>query len=241
MCRKHRRHGTGGHGNGWPVGTGCRESGSGAAGEGLPTPGSYDGGIPFIPFIDGAAEQFFHGTSTGRALRTRLIGGQQNRMTTTNWSDDLAYEQAFLVSRGVRPLAIVGYTSSDDQEMDEARGRLIVAAYPVEGAIPFVLPTWENTAAAGYASEQWAIDLLAWAHSPDVPFRAHHLILGMLLGYSPRSVAAYDALEWAGNPTERGLGSSSHFPDILGKAQTSYRRERRTDGRADNSPDNPPK
>ena len=116
------------------------------------------------------------------------------------WSEDMVQEQAYLISRQVRPLAIVGFMSSDEKEMDHAFYYLKKTAGP-DNVIPFVLPQndTDNVATAGYASEQWVIDLLKWLYR-DAPPRQFHQILGLLLGYSPKCIAEHDLGEFAGCP-----------------------------------------
>ena len=115
------------------------------------------------------------------------------------WSDDLIQEQALLVAKSVRPLAILGAMSLDESEMDRQYSRLNQISS--DRAIPFVLPRQDmDCAMAGFAAEQWVVDLLAWSYA-NAPLQQHHRIIGLLLGYSPRDIAEHDFREFAGRPT----------------------------------------
>ena len=81
-------------------------------------------------------------------------------MTRECPSDDCMFEAAWLVARGVRPMALLGTVSNDPKEMAKAHSRL--GKQMADNVIPFVLPR-ENTPLAhiGYAAEPWVIQLLA--------------------------------------------------------------------------------
>ena len=113
-------------------------------------------------------------------------------------TDDLIQEQAYLVSRGVRALALLNPVGLDAKEMEDAFIRL---GQTVGGdIIPFVLPRRNaDCAMTGFAAAQWVIDLLKWSYD-QAPVRQHHRILGLLLGYSVEAIARHDAREFAGKP-----------------------------------------
>ena len=113
-------------------------------------------------------------------------------------TDDLIKEQAYLVSRGVRPLALLTPVGLDSKEMEGAFVRL---GQTVGGdAIPFVLPRRDaDCAMTGFAAAQWVIHLLRWSYD-HAPVRQHHRILGLLLGYSVEAIARHDDREFAGKP-----------------------------------------
>ena len=116
-------------------------------------------------------------------------------------SSDLINEQAWLISRGVRPLALLESKSKSGTEMHNEFVRLNQMV--VEPAIPFVLPRKDmDCAMVGFASNQWVIDLLEWSYD-NAPLRQRHCIIGLLLGYSASAIAEHDAREYAGNPSSR--------------------------------------
>lgn len=117
-------------------------------------------------------------------------------------SDDYLCEQAYLISRGVRPLALLGAVSSDPTEMRDYFARLWKVTAKWGNVIPFVFPRKDmDCAMAGFAAAEWVIDLLRWSY--DQPWRRHHQIVGLLLGYTPSAIAEHDAHEFAGNPMAR--------------------------------------
>lgn len=122
---------------------------------------------------------------TGDVLRLPRERGETGAMTV---SDDLLLEQSYQVARGVRALAIVGHWRAETDEMHHAHTRLHSLGDPA--AIPFVFAA-EGVATYGYAREAWAIDLLQWASSPEVPPARRAEITGLLLGYSPEDVGRF--------------------------------------------------
>lgn len=105
-------------------------------------------------------------------------------------SSDYLTEASYLVSRGVRPLALVGHCPAQSLLMLRVRTRLAMARYQFD-TIPFVVPERDGGAAFGYAANRWVIDLLTWALSGDVPPARKHEILGLLLGYSATAIARH--------------------------------------------------
>ncbi len=104
-------------------------------------------------------------------------------------SPDLVREQAFLISRGLRPMALLGHCAPE-QEAD-VRGLLYVHGANYE-AIPFFhrTPTGFDF---GFAAEGWVLELYVWAQGAPRPHRER--IEGLLLGYSPAAIARHDAKE----------------------------------------------
>ena len=69
-------------------------------------------------------------------------------------------EHDYLVSRGVRPLAIVGQCPSDPLIMLKIATRIEAAASP--NVIPFVVERKDGFAEYGYAASAWVLDLYKW-------------------------------------------------------------------------------
>lgn len=116
-----------------------------------------------------------------------------------DWSDDLIDEQESLISRGVRPLAWLGDVPAD--EADSCFSRLRNRPYSSGSAIPFVLPVGDGSVTvAGFAAEPWVVDTLGWLFSGGIPDRMFHLVLGLLLGYSPGEIGKHDLCQFAGSP-----------------------------------------
>jgi len=100
-------------------------------------------------------------------------------------------EQAYLISRGVRPMALIGNCASDPETMLSTLKAIEECSE--SGAIPFVINKGHGSADYGYAASQWVIDvfsLFSRAESP-VPERERGCILGLLLGYSSEAIGRY--------------------------------------------------
>ncbi len=104
-------------------------------------------------------------------------------------SDEVIREHADLISRGVRSIAIIGQFKANPDAMLLVATKVETLA-PAE-AIPFVIDKQDGLAIYGYARKSWAIDLLQWASSENIPQKQRDRILGLLLGYSVESIAEY--------------------------------------------------
>ena len=107
--------------------------------------------------------------------------------------DEVLQEHAYLVARGVRPIAIVGECRDDPLVMLGVSTRL--EALGASGAIPFVCPCGDGVAEYGYAARQWVLDLFRWVVSANenaVPTLHRHRILGLLLGYGLDTIRDYE-------------------------------------------------
>lgn len=114
--------------------------------------------------------------------------------TQSEQSDDLIREHAYLVARGVRPMAIVGECEPDQLTMLKIATKMETLAVP--GAIPFVLDCRHGAAEYGFAAEGWVVDLFEWLMTSAenvVPTNHRHHVLGLLLGYSTSAVRAFEA------------------------------------------------
>ena len=120
-------------------------------------------------------------------------------------SDDTIQEQAYLISRGVRPLTLLGSVGTDPKEMEGTFIRLgQFGAYCLDrdNAVPFVLPRTDmDCAMVGFASHPWVVELLRWTYA-NAPLQQEHQIIGLLLGYAPEAIGEHDAMEFAGRPTD---------------------------------------
>lgn len=100
------------------------------------------------------------------------------------------YEAAWLVSRGVRPLA----QATAGLLKDLPGGLEWLSQAVEEGAykgVHKVILTTSDTYEVFYAAEEWVLDLYVWSCSEDVPGKHSEAISGLLLGYSPNAIAAY--------------------------------------------------
>lgn len=100
-------------------------------------------------------------------------------------------EHAYLVARGVRPLALVAHFFLDQGDPLGTAAQLERHAHM--GLIPWVLDHGDGVASCGYASERWALELYEWAVTGPVPEEQRERIIGLLLGYSAFAIARFDA------------------------------------------------
>lgn len=118
-------------------------------------------------------------------------------------SKECMEREAYLVSRGVRPLAQIGCCSSHYATLNIIRQKLAEAAQSLPKAIPFVVDHNDGIASYGYTTTFWAADLYRWAGSGAVPEDQRHRILGLVLGYSPQAIQDFEErglCERAGDP-----------------------------------------
>jgi hypothetical protein len=100
--------------------------------------------------------------------------------------------ECYLVSRGVRPLALVGHCPSTPVLMCRVK-TLLQRVQQAELVIPFIFPEGDHPeqTAFGYAAHRWIVDHLEWALGSGLPRPRVHEILGLLCGYSPAAIARH--------------------------------------------------
>ena len=107
-------------------------------------------------------------------------------------SDDLLIEQAELVARGVRCLALVGQRHGLDSVESLAIATRL-ERHAQLGAIPFVLALDQGYTEYGFVASAWVLDLLEWMRNPGaVPERQQHRMIGLLCGYSPQEISRFE-------------------------------------------------
>jgi len=101
------------------------------------------------------------------------------------WLED----HAFVIARGVRPLALIGtfYTRNccGTELLDSLR-----AVRGADDVVAFILPSFGGSMAYGYASHEWVVDFYRWALE-NAPKPYFDYILGLLCGYSPQAVSDF--------------------------------------------------
>ena len=102
-----------------------------------------------------------------------------------------ASNEAYLVSHGVRPMALCATVKAKDT------GAILEVMRKVEqnrdgDAKPFILQIGERTH-YGYYSEPWALNLFLWleGHDGALPEEHSDAIYGMLHGYAPSSISQF--------------------------------------------------
>ena len=110
-------------------------------------------------------------------------------------SIDLIKEQAYLVSRGVRPLAIVAESYGEDpitalKSYNKLCYVLQSGGITVggQGIIPICYQDDKGIIKMGFAARSWIPDTLKWALE-NIPQPHLDRLLGLLLGYSPDAIA----------------------------------------------------
>lgn len=116
-------------------------------------------------------------------------------------SVEVMSEQAYLVARGVRLLAIVGTVENVLETMVDVRQKLYEAAVESAGSqarvpIPFLVEvSGIGRVEVGFASHDWVVDVYEWLLGGDVPDQMVGRVIGMLLGYSGDAVAQYERMQ----------------------------------------------
>lgn len=104
-------------------------------------------------------------------------------------ADDMLSECAYLVARGVRPLALAEHFPAHHLLRVATR----IECHADVGAIPWVIDHGDGVASCGYASERWVLDLYEWAVKGPVPEEQRERIIGLLLGYSAAAIREFEA------------------------------------------------
>jgi hypothetical protein len=102
-------------------------------------------------------------------------------------------EQACLVARGVRAMALLGHCPAQPCTMLHIATKIEDCAEP--GSIPFVVDRGDGIADYGYAAARWVLDLYEWVvrgAGHTVPSVQRHRILGLLLGYSVEAIRQHE-------------------------------------------------
>jgi hypothetical protein len=109
-------------------------------------------------------------------------------------SEEVLREQAYLVSRGVRPLSLAGHRHTNGDGPDDLlRVATHLERHAGANVVPFVIDHGDGVASYGYAESRWALDLYEWAvKDPDVPQEQRDRIIGLLLGYGTPAVSRYE-------------------------------------------------
>ena len=117
---------------------------------------------------------------------------------------ELIREQSYLVSRGVRCLALVGSCPSDEISVITAMSEM--RRYGESPALPFVIDNSNGYASYGYASASWVIDLLKWTTESNIPIEQNARITGLLLGYNSEAIRVFEE-----NQAGRIISLSAHL------------------------------
>lgn len=101
-----------------------------------------------------------------------------------------ARHEAYLISRGVRPMALLGACTETPEAIERARGLLLSEGQQHEGAIPFMIARGDGWVEYGFASDAWIVELYGWVLR-GAPEERRDALTGLLLGYSSSSIARH--------------------------------------------------
>jgi hypothetical protein len=104
-------------------------------------------------------------------------------------TDETLAEQAYLVARGVRPLALAVHFPA----VHVLRAATRVERHGGGGVIPWVIDHGDGIATCGYAGQAWVLDLYEWAVREPIPEEQRERVIGLLLGYSAPAVSEFEA------------------------------------------------
>lgn len=144
--------------------------------------------------------------------------GMEIVLGTNTPTDVEIYEAGYLVSRGVRPLAVVATILDDPEQASELWSRLASSTFGASVAvtpIPFVVRVvvfGTTMVHGGYAARKWLIETWQWVHE-IVPASHRNRLTGLLLGYSVEAIAAFDESE-SGIPPENRRATPSPAPAV---------------------------
>lgn len=99
--------------------------------------------------------------------------------------ETLFQEASYLVSRGVRPIALA-MDHCEPEDLEKAQKALEEGGYP--GALPFVIEI-TDAFQLGYVAEPWVLELYVWLRGPDVPMDKYEALSGLLFGYSIEAIS----------------------------------------------------
>lgn len=107
--------------------------------------------------------------------------------------EDTIREHAYLVARGVRPMALVQtFTAEPMMCLHVATQLERIGAETGLPVVPFVVENADGSADCGYAAAGWVVDLLRWASGDDVPKVQRMRVVGLLLGYSAEAISTFE-------------------------------------------------
>lgn len=105
-------------------------------------------------------------------------------------SEDVMREQAYLIARSVRPLALLGHCEADPLVM--LRIATALDACASGSCIPFVIDRGDGFADYGFAAAPWVVELYSWAVGGSVPEEQRTRIVGLVLGYGVEAIRAFE-------------------------------------------------
>ena len=110
-----------------------------------------------------------------------------------NLNEDLVQEHAYLVSRGVRHLAIIDSHENTCEDLPLllcTKLETLSLYYPE--VIPFVHKNLDGFVDYGFAREPWVLEIYKWICNSKVPKKYRNIIVGLLCGYSTEALRTHN-------------------------------------------------
>lgn len=146
---------------------------------------------------------------------------KKNMVDTNLPSAEVMKEQAYLVGRGVRLLAIVDSVENVIETIVDVRQMLNEVAVESAGSqervpIPFLIKDpHTNWVRIGFAAYVWVIDIYEWLLDGTVPEKMACRVEGLLLGYSGAAIAQYEYMQAGQRVSTRQEGSSNPANHVI--------------------------
>ena len=110
-------------------------------------------------------------------------------------------EHAYLISRGVRPMSLLGTIANDPYEVDDVYDKMCAIASQTGGTqdvipVPFaILCSSIGRVNIGFAAFEWIVDMYRWLLNEELPAKNRNRITGLLFGYSPAAIASFEKFQ----------------------------------------------
>lgn len=109
-------------------------------------------------------------------------------------SDDAMAEAAYLVERGVRPIALCGTVTIASEIERMLLMQRLNAAVNNRNVKQFIVDFGDGIAQYGFVAAGWVLDLYQWVLFTDIPSVQRERIFGLMFGYGIESIARYEDL-----------------------------------------------
>ena len=125
-----------------------------------------------------------------------------------------------MISRGVRPLSLIGTIVNDPYEVDRTYDKMCFIASGTGGTqdvipIPIaILCTINNRVHIGFAAYEWVVEIYRWLLNGELPQKNLNRIRGLLLGYSASAIASFEKFQ-SGQLFLNTEGDQNMLPRLL--------------------------
>ncbi len=110
-----------------------------------------------------------------------------------NLNQGLIKEHAYLISRGVRNLAIIDSHENTSENCSLfLRTKLENLSLDYPRIIPFVHEHSDSFLYYGFAKEPWVLETYKWANDSKIPDKYREIIIGLLCGYNTEALRSHN-------------------------------------------------